>query len=797
MKVMMTLNHGARRSLRLAGAAVAFALCMGAAAADVAFVPGDYYVLDLTDGTLRQATNVDSPARFADEAYKTTRLVFRKIPAGSFTMQPESGHQQNVALGEYAVAIYELTQGQYAQFAQLIPSLAALPNQGFGVGETKAVHYYTYDNAKGLASAASSLASLSGLGVAVAIPNEAEWERAARAGTDTAWFFGGTAEGIGDHAWCNDGGGAVHEVGSKKSNAWGLHDVYGNVQEWCSDVWWGEWYSGSDNWWDACNNQPGGNPGEDDAPRVQRGGATANVPDACSSSSRSFAYPNVEYSNAGVRLVLRPVGTASSLPTGLDSDVAPVREDPCDDTTVYSAEEPAADSCAPTFTIDRVQQHYPWDGKIDIHYTLSGVDPNRFHALYFTATGGGKLMTVFVKDRGGPSDPTGLKDEALARNGSHCYIWDLLETSTNSTQCASDAALTTLTNVFARGTARVTGRIVDTGAPVKVLPGDYRILDIATGSVTEMTNADPLQFNTEVYKTAKIAFRKVKARPSMRVKNDFYIAVFPLTMAQARALNGGTMPETYHWGWEYNDKGVDVTKPDGTVINVTYAKIEGKKLDEGYPPCKGDYWWQYQKGELFPMNRISYNDVRGVLDNGVDEPTMGNVGTNAEGKASLFLKYKNDHGVVLDLPNGFEWELAARGNTTYVRWFFGDDDVNMGYYAWYWDNSLPYTRIKCLNQVGLRHPNQFGLWDVYGNVWQMCRNYANNFREPEWSANYPSTRELRGGTSYFKSRQASHFRPFPADSSQYPGEEFGGAYNWEGYHFYGYRPILVSHGNAQ
>jgi formylglycine-generating enzyme required for sulfatase activity len=113
------------------------------------------------------------------------------------------------------------------------------------------------------------------------LPTEAEWEYACRAGTDLAADLS-RPDKLRQVAWyAADSEQKTHPVGQKKPNAWGIHDLYGNVSEWCEDVYSPTYYK------ESPASDPPGPPGTGkDVKRVIRGGSWNSSPDQCTATAR-------------------------------------------------------------------------------------------------------------------------------------------------------------------------------------------------------------------------------------------------------------------------------------------------------------------------------------------------------------------------------------------------------------------------------------------------------------------------------------------------------------------------------
>ncbi len=125
------------------------------------------------------------------------------------------------------------------------------------------------------------------------LPTEAEWEYAARAGTTGARY--GELDAIA--WWSGNSGNQTHPASQKAANAWGLHDMMGNVWEWCSD-WSGDYLIGS------VTNPTGPSSG---SCRVYRGGSWNDDARDARSAYRFRYFPGLRRYSLGFRPALSSV----------------------------------------------------------------------------------------------------------------------------------------------------------------------------------------------------------------------------------------------------------------------------------------------------------------------------------------------------------------------------------------------------------------------------------------------------------------------------------------------------------
>ena len=255
-----------------------------------------YMVIDLSAGANATSYPIsylnDVPSGGWGNAYKTTKLVLRRIEAGSFKMQGT----YNVTLTKpFFCGVFEVTQKQYTLVLGGDPPAASTPHYG----DKRPVEYVAYSHIRSDGGFVKRIQTRTGL--SFDLPTEAQWEYACRAGTTSSYNNGGSTvndlKTLGRYSGnTSDGKGGYSQhttVGSYQPNAWGLYDMHGNMFEWCRD------YYG-----DLSNNVTDPT-GATWGNRVIRGGSwRSSAPSGCTSSYREGQPANYVGDNVGFRISL-------------------------------------------------------------------------------------------------------------------------------------------------------------------------------------------------------------------------------------------------------------------------------------------------------------------------------------------------------------------------------------------------------------------------------------------------------------------------------------------------------------
>jgi formylglycine-generating enzyme len=201
------------------------------------------------------------------------------------------------------------------------------------------------------------------------------------------------------------------------------------------------------------------------------------------------------------------------------------------------------------------------------------------------------------------------------------------------------------------------------------------------------------------------------------------------------------------------DEGSEITLPDFYMSQYVVTQQLWEDIMKEESPARF-------KGSNRPVEQVSWEDIcqaGGFLDK-----------LNAKKEVKALLK--NEYaGMQFQLPSEAQWEYAARGGPQWQDGFEFAGSNNIHEVAWYDENSHQETK-----PVGLKAPNQLGLYDMSGNVWEWCADdWAGDYKKiPKVGNPYitPSTRApyrvMRGGGCfYFEQHCRCTFRLYfgPAD----------------------------------
>ena len=362
------------------------------------------------------------------------------------------------------------------------------------------------------------------------------------------------------------------------------------------------------------------------------------------------------------------------------------------------------------------RQRYPWNGLVDIDYTISydngatlDVDDNLEVMLV------DHDVTPAVTNRA----ITFLQAPLPMTEGSHRITWDA-------------------------NADNITSRIDKAEFVMKIrhYSETYMVIDVSGGSETNcypvdfLNGAPPNGFTDNEYKGNKIVLR--------RIHPGSYMAGSPGNEANYNAAR-----EKQHR--------VALSQPFYIGIYEITQK-QYKNVTGGDPS-------QY-KGDYRPVERVSYEGIRG-----------GNWPTTAVPGANTFMdmliqkcKSKGSGGDYtepvegFDLPTEFQWEYACRAGTTgafnttnaYDNTKSAEQEAQLKLLGRYTSNQTDGKGSCNANHtvVGSYQPNQWGLYDMHGNVWEWCRDWCQEdasalkqFTDPKGAAS-GSSRVLRGGSWY-------------------------------------------------
>ena len=300
---------------------------------NVSFIAPEYYVIDLTSTPYSITYLEKAPPSWSAE-YKTTKMVLRRIPAGTFQMGSSSReigrntdedlHSVTISRPFY-IGVFEVTEKQWGLIkgsGSLDASEKPLP-----IDSVSYVSIRGWDElwpSSNEVADDSFMGKLRGrTGIEFDLPTEAQWEYACRAGTSTSLNSGMDITNLGYDTYMmqvgryafnsgeegtytdNKGGYAKGKttVGSYIPNNWGLYDMHGNAREWCLDLY-------QERLGYVAVSDPKGAAFESNHCHVLKGGGWKDYAYLCRSASRKKSAYTV--GSGGFRVTCPPVARQQS-----------------------------------------------------------------------------------------------------------------------------------------------------------------------------------------------------------------------------------------------------------------------------------------------------------------------------------------------------------------------------------------------------------------------------------------------------------------------------------------------------
>lgn len=329
----------------------------------------------------------------------------------------------------------------------------------------------------------------------------------------------------------------------------------------------------------------------------------------------------------------------------------------------------------PTITVDSVMQRWPWNNKVDITYTVAnGIDmakaatgEDSYYKIVFDAEIGGRTYTI-----------DGSKDVlAPVTDGRHTVTWTNAPAGIHNLNCSMGATILTTDAYY---------MIVD------LATGAYVVDDLEDGDTSTATpTASNARYNTDLYKTDRLVLRRV---PRTAAADASYSSGYP-TGDNGMSVNLKSTETNWVTSADYFIGVFDTT----IAQYVRLMAPQNSNLDKR-PVTNGN------KPSCIASS-VKYTTLRN------DKTARTALGSDSSSNSYLERLNALTGLSGFDLPTGVMSEIACRAGNAGYHFFYGSNTANSDYFWLSQSDSQP---------VGGKLANQWGLYDVAGNVYEICRD---------------------------------------------------------------------------
>jgi formylglycine-generating enzyme required for sulfatase activity len=733
----------------------------------------------------------------------TIGMKLNKIPAGTFMMgspatetdRQDNEHQHPVTISKaFYMQTTEVTQGQWKEV------MGTEPWKGKGdvkEGPNYAAAWISWNDAVAYCKKLSEKE-----GKTYRLPTEAEWEYACRAGTETTWSFGDDQSKFGQYAWYGENAWAIdekyaHQVRLKKSNAFGLYDMHGNVWEWCHDYFDPDYYKQSP------EQDPQG--AASGSRRVYRGGTWfSDSRDARSALRGSFG-AGYSDSDFGFRVVRELDDSSQSTPPPLPP-TAPAIESITNTIGMTLNEIPAG-----TFMMGSPEGE---EGRQDNETQHKVTISKAFYMQTAEVTQGQwkeVMGTEPWKGKGNVKEGPNYAASHVSWNDAVAYCETLSEKEGNTYRLPTEAEW----EYACRAGTETTWSF---GDDEKAL-GDYAWYQENAWDIDEKyahqvgqkkSNAFGLyDMHGNVFEWCNDYFEEdyYKQSPEKDPTGP--------TSGSFRVLRGGSWPDRTRGTRSARRFGIDADRYGSSgfrlvrelddsnqstpppvpppapaiesitnTLDMTFNKIPAGTFlmgspenEEGREDDEHQHKVTISKAFYMQTTEVTQGQWQAVMGT---EPWKGNPDAKMDadhpavnvswGAALQFCsELGKQEEVEYRLPTEAEWEYACRAGTT-TMYSFGNDVAQLGQYAWHKKNASAVGEGHG-QRVGQKLPNPWGLYDMHGNVWEWCQDLWGSYGEAEIVSDpvgmHGRRRVLRGGS--FQEDGATFARSANRDGILLPG----------------------------